>query len=291
MDSVSLRYCPSCGNPIHKTAKFCTSCGAIIDSNDTGKKITEAISKTWGGALIKKMSEAVDIHFPIDDGTSNCVHCGIELTYSNRTETTGLCQNCWNKDPSEDVCSVCYAPLSLPERALRTGICNRCWTQKQNEDTDFYVDDTPEEEVLLAVTQSKLMSGNYFYTHSIIVTERALKLEEPTILGQITMTEIPFEHIDSIKKIGGLFASTLKISAGTYGIIEMRGVSNRDADAVIGLVHKKQAELKLAVPPLSQESGIISVADEIQKLAALRDNGTITDYEFQTAKKRLLSGK
>jgi Short C-terminal domain/zinc-ribbon domain len=278
MDFVSLQYCRSCGNSIKDGAKFCTTCGDAIVGNATNRNFSDDIFQAWDGTL-KKVNEATDRILPVAalKKVSEDIDKALPIEEQAQTEAQHM-------EKQEFV---------LPWVRVRNNAQQTQAEAQHMEKQDFIPpatdDDFPGETVLLRVTQSKIQ--NYFFPHSIIATERALKLKEPTVIAKGTITEIPYEQIHSIKRIGGVFFSTLKISAGVYGEIEIDRLYHSDADAVIEVVHKRQAELRMTVSPLPQKTRTFSVAEELQKLATLRDEGILTDNEFQTAKKRLLSGE
>ena len=55
-------------------------------------------------------------------------------------------------------------------------------------------------------------------------------------------------------------------------------------------VHHNHSFPRLEFPSSSSSSGTISIAQEIERLKVLRDEGTLTEEEFQMAKKRVVMG-
>jgi predicted RNA-binding Zn-ribbon protein involved in translation (DUF1610 family) len=279
MDFVSLQYCRSCGNSIENGAKFCTNCGGAIVGNTTNRNFSDDIFQTWDGTL-KKVNEATDRILPVGalKKVSEAIDRALPIEDQTQTEAQRI-------EKQEFV---------LPwMRARNNAQQTKAEAQRIEKQASFpptVRDDIPGEGVLLRVTESTQFQIRFF-PHSIIATERTLKLKEPKALAKGTITEIPYEQIHSIKRIGGLVFSTLKISAGARGEIEIQNLSHRDADAVIEVVHKQQAALKQAEIVLQQDTEGFSVADELNKLAALRDAAILTDDEFLIEKKKILNRK
>ena len=67
-----------------------------------------------------------------------------------------------------------------------------------------------------------------------------------------------------------------------YLITQSDGMARRQAERI-------QASDEAARAYIQQAAGTTSTADELEKLAALRDNGTITAAEFDAQKARLLA--
>jgi Short C-terminal domain/Bacterial PH domain len=241
-------------------AKLCTDCGTLVPAKATDRRLPE--DKEASGRVKKMLSRAVDGAFPIEQQSQT------EGQYREKQD------------------------FVLPWMRARDNMEQTQEEAQRIDQQDFVppetYDDFPGEIVLLRVTQSRIRT--LVFPHSIIATERVLILKQPTAVALGTFTEIPYEQIHSIKRIGGVLYSTLKISAGADREIEIHTLSHSDADAVIEVVHKRQEELRMAVTTRSQEKGAFSVADELQKLATLRDDGILSENEFQTAKKRLLNG-
>jgi hypothetical protein len=144
--------------------------------------------------------------------------------------------------------------------------------------------DIAEGGELLSVTQSPLSLK--LFPHSLVATKKGLILREPHFLLHATITEIPYEQIHSIKKKGGLICATIQIISGVYGNIEISCIWNRNADAMIALVHEQQAKQKSLTT--RQQQTQFSTAEELQKLAALKNDGTLTSAEFKEQKRKLL---
>ena len=163
----------------------------------------------------------------------------------------------------------------------------------------------PKEKILLIAKQARLKPGGALVTpNTIFATEKRLIIRNPTMLGlRASMESIPYDKITSVKLEGGVFSSTLVIRSP--GLSELTRLGRRTGllawgrgeegsiDAIPKGKGKHLLEIiregierakfpKVTAPP-------VSVADEIKKLAELEDAGIITEKEFQTKKKKLLT--
>ena len=103
-----------------------------------------------------------------------------------------------------------------------SGVCHACGTTS--------------ETVLLEVKASALRGGGLVSRNSVTATNRSLRFKDPKMFGlRSDITEIPYNKIDSIKKKGGLRGSTLVMNSGTFGTIELGGISGGDADKIIAI--------------------------------------------------------
>ena len=96
---------------------------------------------------------------------------------------------------------------------------------------------------------------------------------------------IPFDRVAQINILRGMLKADLEVvnKGGTDNIL-IRALSKRDAEKARALIAEKMHAATLAAP-----AGF-SVADELGKLAALRDRGVLTEAEFTQQKRRLLGG-
>lgn len=131
-------------------------------------------------------------------------------------------------------------------------------------------------------------------TKSITVGEESVTII-PKVLyhGFVGEKRIPYTSITAIqfKEAGGLLAGFIQFSI--KGGYEWRGQVNQDENALQfdkgsnAEFHALRdfVEKQMASPPVSQTT---SVADELVKLAALREQGIISDEEFAAQKAKLL---
>jgi len=173
----------------------------------------------------------------------------------------------------------------------------------------------PNEEVIMVARQSRLLPGGSTLTPNIIyATTRRLILRDPYMLGiKEIIVDIPYDVITSVKLEKGLFSSTIRFEApalvGSKRLAMIHGIVSGETDneGIIQAIPKRKAEDLIQVirsgmhgyhsgsethtPTAHQQSpNNTSIADELTKLAKLREQGVLTEEEFGRLKKGLLEG-
>lgn len=163
----------------------------------------------------------------------------------------------------------------------------------------------PHENILMVAKQGGLKPGGALIAPNIIfATEKRLIIRNPTMLGlRASVESIPYDKITSVKLEGGIFSSTLVIRSP--GLSELTRMGRRTGllawgrgeegsiDAIPKDKGKQLLEIiregmnRVKAPKVITPS--VSIADEIKKLAELKNAGIITEEEFQTKKKELLA--
>jgi Bacterial PH domain/Short C-terminal domain len=179
----------------------------------------------------------------------------------------------------------------------------------------------PDEKVLLVARQSRIKPGGSLHTPNVIyATDRRLIIKDPYMLGiKENVVDIPYEIVTSIKLEKGLLSSTIRFKAAGLlsstklgmmdsmidgeddqgGIIE--AISKDKAQDLVEIIrsgmqsssNRKSAPSKNQMSDESVRSTIssnqsISIADEIRKLAKLKEEGIITEEEFKQMKQDLI---
>jgi hypothetical protein len=185
----------------------------------------------------------------------------------------------------------------------------------------------PDEKVFLVARQSRIKPGGSHFTPNIIyATDRRIIVRDPYMLGiKENVVDIPYDIITSIKLEKGLLSSTIRfkapglMSSTKLGMIDsiIDGEDN-DQGGVIEAIPKDKAEDLLEIirsgmqddggrgksaPSKKQKSSSelleskeytvpfnqsISIADELRKLAKLKEEGILTEEEFQHIKQDLI---
>jgi hypothetical protein len=165
--------------------------------------------------------------------------------------------------------------------------------------------------VLLVARQSRFLPGGSALTPNVVIaTDRRVIIRNPFMLGlKSELVDIPYDIITSVKLQKGVFTSTILFKApalvnqSKLGLLDENISGEDDQDGVIEAVPKNKAEdlleiirrrmknnnNKLSDSNIQVDS--ISVADELTKLAKLKDQGIITDSEFQKMKQQLLNSQ
>ena len=183
----------------------------------------------------------------------------------------------------------------------------------------------PDEKVLLVARQSRVKPGGSHFTPNIIyATDRRIIVRDPYMLGiKENVVDIPYDIITSIKLEKGLLSSTIRfkapglMSSTRLGMMDsiVDGEEN-DQGGVIEAIAKNKAEDLLEIirsgmqddsegksaPSKKQKPSelieskeytipfnqSISIADEIRKLAKLKEEGIISEEEFKQMKQDLI---
>ena len=168
-----------------------------------------------------------------------------------------------------------------------------------------------DEKVRLVAKQSRMKpGGSALATPNIVfATDKRVIIRNPTMLGmRENIEDIPYDKMTSVKLEKGIFSSTVLIRAP--GLSEMSRVSKssgliawgRGEDGQIDALSKDKGEQLFTIiregidgtKKLSTQSAIntvnpqILIADELIKLASLKEQGIISETEFTQMKQDLL---
>src|SRR5918997_2762981 len=168
-----------------------------------------------------------------------------------------------------------------------------------------------DEKVRLVAKQSRMKpGGSALATPNIVfATDKRVIIRNPTMLGmRENIEDIPYDKMTSVKLEKGIFSSTVLIRAP--GLSEMSRVSKssgliawgRGEDGQIDALSKDKGEQLFTIiregidgtKKLSTQSAIntvnpqILIADELIKLASLKEQGIISETEFTQMKRDLL---
>jgi hypothetical protein len=168
-----------------------------------------------------------------------------------------------------------------------------------------------DEKVRFVAKQSRMKpGGSALATPNIVfATDKRIIIRNPTMLGmRENIEDIPYDKMTSVKLEKGVFSSTILIRAP--GLSEMSRVSKhsgliawgRGEDGQIdalpkdkgeqlftiireGIEGAKKSAAQSATTIVNQQ---ISIADELTKLATLKEQGIISEGEFTQLKQDLL---
>jgi Bacterial PH domain/Short C-terminal domain len=181
----------------------------------------------------------------------------------------------------------------------------------------------PDEKVLLVASQSKIKPGGSFFTpNTIYATDRRIIIRDPYMLGiKANVVDIPYDIITSLKLEKGLLSSTIRfkapglMSSTKLGMMDSIVEGEDDAEGIIEAIPKDKAEDLLEIirsgmqdsrrsasskkqkpttdshetkETITISNQSISIADELLKLAKLREEGILTEQEFNQMKQKLV---
>lgn len=163
-----------------------------------------------------------------------------------------------------------------------------------------------DEKVHIVARQSRIKPGSSIVVTPNIVfaTDRRIIIRNPTMLGlRENFEDYSYDKITNIKLERGIFSSTLVITAPGMGTAARTGLSEglvawgRGEDGMIDAIPKEKAELILKLVRYKMEEirkqktqpvQQTSTADEIAKLAKLKEQGILTEEEFTKMKQDLI---
>jgi hypothetical protein len=184
-----------------------------------------------------------------------------------------------------------------------------------------------DEKVLLVARQSKIKpGGSYFTPNTIYATDRRIIIRDPYMLGiKANVVDIPYDIITSLKLEKGLLSSTIRFKAAglmsstKLGMMDSIVEGEDDTEGIIEAIPKDKAEdlveiirsgmqqnnsrsipSKKQKPTTNTDShetketitisnqSAISIADELLKLAKLKEEGIISEQEFNQMKQKLV---
>ena len=146
-------------------------------------------------------------------------------------------------------------------------------------------------ELPLAIT-----SGSYEGTNSrsasigvLVATDRRAVFVDKGMLGSLTVEDFPYSAIQSVEASTGMALGSIVIkSAG--GSEKISGINKGSTHELANLIRSKAREFQAtsAMATATAVAPPVSTADELLKLAQLRDAGVLTDEEFAAQKAKLL---
>ena len=165
----------------------------------------------------------------------------------------------------------------------------------------------PTEKVLLVARQSRFLPGGSALTPNVVIaTDRRIIIRDPYDLGfRSEIVDIPYDVITSVKLMKGVLTSTILFKApalvnkSKLGLLDEDIAGEDDQDGAIQALPKGDAEDLLEIirrgiqgysktnKPVVQVASM-SIADEINKLSKLKDQGIITATEFDEMKNKLI---
>jgi hypothetical protein len=151
-----------------------------------------------------------------------------------------------------------------------------------------------DEKVLLVTRQTKspLKSGGSMFTpNSIIVTDKKLIIRNPSALGLRQKLEYySYDNIVDVKLERGMLSAALEINVpGSFEDARVDAISKNEAEQILRIIQEgvKKCKSQTNSPQVVQQE--TSIADELAKIAGLKEQGIISEEEFQTMKQKLLS--
>ena len=149
-----------------------------------------------------------------------------------------------------------------------------------------------DEKVEIVAKQSKLRPGGSHTTpDTIFVTNKRLLIRDPSFFGaREDFESITYDKITSIELEKGMFSSAVKIMPSGYrGDID--AISKEKAEKIVEYIKRSMENIKkqkTKVHTSINSDQKLSIADELFKLAKLKEQGIINEAEFLKMKQDIL---
>ncbi|MFA6433918.1 MAG: PH domain-containing protein [Elusimicrobiales bacterium] len=138
-------------------------------------------------------------------------------------------------------------------------------------------------ETIHAIT-SGLLDGN---TWLVTVTDRRVLFLDKGIIYGLKQMELPLSHVSAVSYKTGLLFGKIQVStSGGTKLIEMieKKYVSKVAQSISDLINKMKTPAHSA-----EAAGRNDVVSQLERLAALKRQGILTDLEFAAQKTRILS--
>lgn len=136
-------------------------------------------------------------------------------------------------------------------------------------------------KILMTVKGSKLLSNTWKQELQILEEE---VYGESLVVGKRVKMHLPYENIAQVNITRGVLTADIEIvNKGGNSNLIVKAVNKKEADEAKKLIDQKIASAKSA----TKSQSTISSADEIKKLADLRDQKIISEEEFEDFKKKI----
>lgn len=119
-----------------------------------------------------------------------------------------------------------------------------------------------------------------------LTDERFLLLDHALLTKAVDTQSIRLANVQAVSASQGFLLAKLTIDLSAR-LIAVDSVQKKDAAAMVEIANRllKEREKRAAAPP----APVIDFADQLTKLAGLRDAGVLTDEEFAAAKRKVLA--
>ena len=242
--------CTNCGASLKKTTKFCSECGAAVSGVDKPVK-TKPKSSVHAR---KKEKIKPDLTLGLSKVGKDATRRYVKGSYHTKISDTG----------------------------------------KLNEIEKIADRLDPGEEVLMVCRQTKnpLKSGGSLFTpDTIIVTDQKIIIRNPSALGlRQNLESFRFDTVVDLKLERGMFSASIDVNVPGLGYTRIDAIKKDEAEEILRIYQtavQRQKGLKQQSHDVKQGGG--SLADELSKLAKLKEQDVISAEEFQQMKNDLLS--
>ena len=137
---------------------------------------------------------------------------------------------------------------------------------------------------------SRWKGGRLFAPNVIRIWPDRIEEYESHALRRKETRAIGFQQVSEVSLARGLVWSNISVESTGGKSVALEGIPKSDAERVKGLIDDGVAAAKggASRSPAASTPPALDVADQIRKLAELRDQGILTEEEFAAQKSKLL---
>ena len=150
-----------------------------------------------------------------------------------------------------------------------------------------------DEKVMFVARQSRFKPGGAKGTPAtLFVTSQRLIFRNPSMMGMREhFSSVNYDKISSLDIEKGIFSSTLKIRAeGFAGDVD--AIDKEKAEKILLYIQEKMDEATTSAmhnqPDTHTSNPQLSAADELTKIARLKEQGILSEAEFKQMKQEIL---
>ena len=195
-----------------------------------------------------------------------------------------FCPECGSQNnEGASSCSKCHS--SLLER--NDGLIQDIWSEQVSPGKGVFGNGVSEP--LYSLEASRLKGGRLFSPNVIRVWPDRIEEHEKHAIRKTGTQAIHFRQVAQVAIEKGLIFTNISVESAGGHIIRLIGVPKEDGDKVKGMIDNAvQAAHSNRPPTVVHAAPQVDVADQLMKLAALRDSGVLTEEEFLTQKQKIL---
>lgn len=160
-----------------------------------------------------------------------------------------------------------------------------------------------DEKVIFVAKQSRFKpGGSKGSPATLFVTSQRLIVRNPSMMGlREHFSSVNYDKISSLKVEKGVFSSTLEIGAEGFAG-DMDAIDKKKAEKILSYIEEKMAQATTITTTSAVHSTAdntttsspitsnpqLSAADELTKLARLKEQGILSEAEFNQMKQEIL---
>lgn len=237
---------------------------------------------------------------------ANCGNCSTELKFGNTPILGGgklasgerICLDCFRKfikidstantkkftlDEVKAILSNSQQTTNrIQEQLEKIGLSksSALWGRKEIAELPAII---PEGEEIFGLIQGVYNGGQGI----LVATDRRLLFVDKGLLYGLKVEDFGLDKVTSVQIETGLILADIKIMA-SGNIAKIANVDKTEGRKFCEKVRAKLSEPKQTLAPVTVIQQQVDVADQLGKLAALKDQGVLTQEEFNAQKKKLL---